>query len=358
MKEILMWNIWVQLAIISSVMITYLVYTIVFCFWFIYLIDAMKRKRSFYKTTLRCIEGESDPHEQILAYNAKTDLVKFVSLFCLNLVEWVGVSFCGIALVLHFVGDYRQEFPANHSLSVPGEWDTKLNIPYIHNTCVVVTMAIIGSLCMYLSAKYAQRSWIISNGIPFWICFLLFSSIVAEILVTLCYTHIVGIWCDIMLVTLSVIFAWKQYKKLNMVLQWSIVDLRVSGDIKLLEKHVRMKRRFNRIFTTIWIGISCILVSEYTNVLSQTAQVILRMSTHSITGRFLCETTRYSHFDSYLFAFLYLLEGSLTIIGSLFIFIPYISYGLCTMYVVLWRLFKGKTGYRTHFQVQLIAPLI
>ena len=318
----------------------------------------MKRKRIFYKTTLRCVEGESDPHQQMLAYNAKTELVKFVSLFCLNLVEWGGVTFWGISLILHFIGDYKQEFPRNHSLSVPEEWETKLNIPYFHNTCVLVSMAIIGNLCMYLSAKYAHKSWIKSNRNSLWICFFLLNSVGTQFLVIICYTHIIGIWCDIMLLTLSVIFAWKQYRKLNMVLQWSIIDLRVKGDIELLEKHVRMKRRFNRIFMTIWIGVSCILVSEYMNVISQTAQILLRMSNHSFTGRLFCETALYSHLDSYVFAFLYVLEGSLTIIGSLFIFIPYIGYGLCTMYVLLWRLFKGKTGYRTHFHVQLITPLI
>ena len=68
----------------------------------------------------------------------------------------------------------------------------------------------------------------------------------AQILVIICDTYIIGIWLDNIVVALSVLFAWKQYRKLNMVIQWSIVDLRVSGNIELLEKQVRMKRRFNR----------------------------------------------------------------------------------------------------------------
>ena len=52
------------------------------------------------------------------------------------------------------------------------------------------------------------------------------------------------------------------------------------------------------------------------------------------------------------------METSIVLIGSLFIFVPYTGYGLCTMFVILWRLLKGKTGYRTHFPVQLIVPLI
>ena len=349
---------WLRFVRISIVSIVYSTLTVVFCFWFVYLVDAMKRKRSFYKATLRCVEGESDPHEQMLAYNAKTQLVKFVSIFCLNLVEWIGVTFGILPLVLQFVRNYQKDHPTNHSLSLQGEWNTKLTIPYIDNACVILSMTIIGSLCMYLSARYSQISWIKSNSIPYWICFFFSGSIASQILIIICYTYIIGIWCDLMLITVSVIFAWKQYRKLNMVLQWSIVDLRVNGDIELLDRHVRMKHRFNRIFTTFWIGISCILVSVYVQVLSRTAHAIQRMSNNSFTEMLLCETAVDSDSDSYVFVLLNFMEAFLTILGSLFIFIPYVGYGLCTMYVLLWRLFRGKTGYRTHFHVQLTDPLI
>ena len=199
--------------------------------------DAMKRKRSSYIKKLECVQGESDPHQYMLACDDKTQLVKFVSIFCLNLVEWMGVTSGLVSLFIHFVGDYQQEFHTNHTLSVLGEWKSKLDIPNFDNTCLEISMCIIGNLCMYLSARYAQKNWIKSNRISLWICFFLLNSIGTQFLVTICYTHILGIWCDIMLLTLSVIFAWKQYRKLNMVLQWSIIDLRVNGDIELvLEK--------------------------------------------------------------------------------------------------------------------------
>ena len=54
--------------------------------------------------------------------------------------------------------------------------------------------------------------------------------------------------------------------RLNMVIQWSIVDLRISEDILLLEKQVWRERRFNRILTSIWIGISCLLVANFIGI--------------------------------------------------------------------------------------------
>ena len=353
-----MWNLRLLLAMLATGIIVYFFYTIVFCFWFIYLVDAMKRKRSFYKATLRCVEGESDPHEQMLAYNAKTELVKFVFLFCLNLVEWIGLTFAYIAFSLYLIGENHQKFAAINFLHVLGELDSKLDFILFSNSFIVMSMAILGSLCMYLSARYAQKSWIKSNRTPYWISFFLFSSIASQILDTICYTHIIGMWCDMILVTLSVIFAWKQYRKLNMVLQWSIVDLRVKGDIELLDRHVRMKRRFNRIFTAIWIGMSCVLVADFTDLISQTTQITLGMYNHPFIDNCGCGTSTHSDFVSYIFSFLYLMEGSFSIIGFFIFFIPYIGFGLCTMFVLLWRLFKGKTGYRTHFHVQLTDPLI
>ena len=223
-----MWFLWIQLSMLFTKITIYIVYTVVYCFWFVYLVDAMKRKRNFYKATLRCVQGESDPHEQMLAYNAKTELVKYVSLFCLNLVEWVGFTVTTIWRTLQFVRVYEQEFPTNNLLPILGKWNSKLHSPYLNNVTLVLAMTIAGSLCMYLSARYTQISWITSKRIPLWIGFFLPISVFTQILVTICYTNIIGIWCDGIITTLSVIFAWKQYRKLNMVIQWSIVDLRVS----------------------------------------------------------------------------------------------------------------------------------
>ena len=353
-----MWLVWVQLSFVVTAMIFYFLYTIVFCFWFIYLLDAMKRKRSFYKTTLRCLQGESDPHQQMLAYNAKTELVKFCICFCLNLVDWVGFTFLTTLLIIKYLSDYQHEFPTNHLLSVSGELTSMLNIISFDVLFLIISLAIIGILCMYLSARYAQKSWITSERIPYWSCFFLLSSIISQMLVYICYTHIIGLWCDILLVTVSVMFAWKQYKKLNMILQWFIVDLRVNGNLKSLEKHTRMKRRFNRIFTTIWIGMYCILATYYIEGAFQTVQFILRTYNRSFTGKLLCDTSINYHLDSYALGVVYLVELFIGGSGIFIIFIPYTGFGLCTMYVLLSRLCKRKTGYRTHFHIVLSRPLI
>ena len=353
-----MWLNLLQLVTIIFEIIAYSLYTVVFCFWFIYLVDAMKRKRSFYKATLRCVEGESDPHEQMLAYNAKTELVKFVFLFCLNLVEWVGITFAYIAFTLYFIGENEQRFPSIHLLRVLRELDSKLDFFSFSSSNLVISMVVLGSLCMYLSARYAQKSWIKSNRIPYWICFFLFSSIASQILVAVCYTHIIGKWCDIILVFLSVVFAWKQYRKLDMVIQWSIVDLRVNGDIELLDRHVRMKRRFNRIFTTFLIGVFFVSAAIFVYVITLTTKFVFRLSNQLFTGKLLCDTTHTSNFDSYAFVIADSLIEFLLVIGMLFGSIFYIGYGLCTMCVLLWRLCRGKTGYRTHFHVEITRPLI
>ena len=353
-----MWLLWIEFATLATGAVLYILNTIVFWFWLIYLVDAMKRKRGYYKTTLRCIEVESDPHLLMLAYNAKTELVKFVYLFCLNLIDWAGITSALLLSILQFVRDNQTELSNDHLPSGSGKWYSpyKLSIQYFGNIYLIFSTSIIGSLCMYLSARYAQKSWIKSNRIPYWICFFLLSLSAAQILVIICDTYIIGIWCENMIVTSSVIFAWKQYRKLNMVIQWSIVDLRVSGNIELLVKQVRMKRRFNRIFTTIWIGVSCLLLTNFIILISQTTNIIHRMDNHSFTETLLCP----SKIEANDPINIYFIQEIIATIGCLFIFIPYVGYGLCIMFVILWRLFRGKTGYRTHFHVHdmLTKPLI
>ena len=153
-----------------------------------------------------------------------------------------------------------------------------------------------------------------------------------------------------------------------MVLQWFIVDLRVSGEIQLLEKHIRMKRRFNRIFTTIWIGVSCVVVAGSINLICYTILFILRMDNFSFTDLSV-DFPMASNLESTLYKdcisnnrtdilVLFPITECIVLVGFLFFFIPYIGYGLCTMSVLLWRLFRGKTGYRTHFPVHLTKSLI
>ena len=340
---------WLQLAIFATAVVGYILYTVVFWFWFIYLIDVIKRKRGYYKATLRCLEREFDPHQQTLAYNAKTELVKFVFLFCLNLLEWIGFTAAITTCILNAVWDYQQE------PSEKGKWYYKLQVPPLpYNMCLVNFLTTLGSLCMYLSARYAQKSWIKSNRIPYWICFLMLSSILSQILIIISYTHIIGMWCDEIINVVCMIFAWKQYRKLDMVLQWFIVDLRVSGEMELLEKHIKMKRRFNRIFTTIWIGVSCVVVAGSINLICYTILFILRMDNFSFTDRF----SNASNLEVLYTRIVFPITECIVLVGFLFFFIPYIGYGLCTMSVLLWRLFRGKTGYRTHFPVQLTKSLI
>ena len=161
-------------------------------------------------------------------------------------------------------------------------------------------------------------------------------------------------WCDEIINVVCMIFAWKQYRKLDMVLQWFIVDLRVSGEMELLEKHIKMKRRFNRIFTTIWIGVSCVVVAGSIYLICYTILFILHMDNFSFTDRF----SNTSKFELLYTTIVFSITECILLVGFLFFVIPYIGYGLCTMYVLLWRLFKGKTGYRTHFPVHLTKSLI
>ena len=145
-----------------------------------------------------------------------------------------------------------------------------------------------------------------------------------------------------------------------MVLQWSIVDLRVNGNLKSLEKHTRMKRRFNIIFRTIGISVSFLFTAFFITAIIYTTQIIYHLYNHPFTASFLCDSSFVSYPDSfmYAFSFAYSIAGVLMLVGTLIIAIPYIGFGLCTMYVLLWRLIRGKTGYRTHFHVELSRPLI
>ena len=211
----------------------------------IYLIDAIKRKSACYKSNLRCQQGQVDSRNPSLAYIAKTELVKYQFLFCLNVVEWLGYTSTTIIYSISTVENYHHPEYTNHTntthIAIP-----LLLLPLLGNVCFELSITLVGCLCMYLAGRQAQKSWIKSNSIPYWICFFLLGYIVTQVLVTVQYTSIIGIWLDHLLIMLLLVFAWKQYRKLNMVIQWSIVDLQVRESKRSLAKQIRSKRNFNR----------------------------------------------------------------------------------------------------------------
>ena len=95
----------------------------------------------------------------------------------------------------------------------------RFNVLNLDNLSMIMCTAFIGSLCMYLVARQARISWIKSNTIRYWICFFLLCWIATQILITVCYTSIIGEWLDRILLGIVLVFAWKQYRKLDMVIQ-------------------------------------------------------------------------------------------------------------------------------------------
>ena len=350
-----MTTLFLDLIFVFILIITFvdILLTIVCLFWCIFLIDAIKRKYACYRSNLRCQQGEDDFHNQSLAYIAKTELVKYGFLFCIHIVEWLGFTFATIFTLVNTANYYHYQNLANHTNSTHKSLPL-VDLPFLNNVFLELSMVLVGCLCMYLAERQAQISWIKSNSIPHWICFFLLCSILTQTLVTVRYTRIIGIWLDILLITLSLIFALRQYRRLNMVIKWSIVDLQVRGSKRLLAKQIRMKRNFNKGFTLIRIGVICILISE---ILMGLFVTVKRITHKEHAGNLsIFQNSDISHI--YILQALSLTLASLSAIGYFIVFFPYIAYGFVTMFVILWRLFKGKTGYRTHFHNQLTDPLV
>ena len=330
-----------------------LLITIVFCFWFVYLLDAITRKWKFYKNALRCLQQENfDSQQQILVYNAKTEFVKNVFLFFMNFIEWLALIFICVENTIDIIPVFANCENANTTNNITHSSRNKLNsdctsIPFLdpifmtlENNCAVLSLVLIASLCKYLASRFYQCSWITSDNIPYLISLCILYQVVSQIIATFSSFFILIEFFNLFLLTVSTLFALKQYRKLLMVINWTIVDLRVSGNNFLLKKQIRMKRTFTRIFASIWVGISLVLIYHY---------LLFCLIICGIISYFLSpEIGKISS----------ILNGVIQIplaIGLVVIYTPYVGYGLSTMFVVLRRLYTGKSAYRTHFHNPLYA---
>ena len=367
---------WWVIACLLIVALISLVTTTVFCFWSVYLFDTIRQKRkSYQKTILRIKKGYDDQQQHILAYNAKTEYVKNVFLFIQNFIEWIAFLFARIGYGLYFMKEYyhyeRQvqahnasEYTSYGVLFIQND-EMQLNYSFAYSflflpdTLNIVSLILIASLCMYLASRQARTSWIKSTRIPYLIGFFLICCTINQILASFCSLHVIADWLSAIIMTVALIIAIKQYKKLKMVINWSIVDLNISRKKRLMEREIQKKKHFTRIFMFIWAGYTSLLVCAYLMAIFYTLVIVFHVDNDSFHPLSLCHkpVSLNSAYNIVLSVIFYakLVFGY---IGISCIFIPYIGYGLLTMYVVLWRLWKGRTGYKTHFHNQLRTPLI
>ena len=252
-------------GLISLVVIAFvcLLTTIVFCFWFVYLLDAIRSKWKFYKNALRCLQQENfDSQQQILVYNAKTEFVKNVFLFVMNFIEWLALIFICVAYIIYIArvlidcqegntitnnntnsSHYLMQMPCIITKIVAFRIPStgRVFISLAHN-CAVLSLVLIASLCMYLANRFSQCSWISSANIPYLISLSILYQVVSQIIASFCSFLIIAELFNLFLFTVSTLFALKQYRKLLMVINWTIVDLRVSANNLLLKRQIRMKR--------------------------------------------------------------------------------------------------------------------
>ena len=366
---------WLLVGSVTLFVLSLLI-TVVFFFWFVYFLDAIQRKWKFYKSELKCLQRENfDIQQQTLVYNAKTEFVKNIFLFTLNLVEWLAFIFARFGYVVYFTHQfYEDEINNNQSLPLNEHSSfVVLNITtgnitiqysvysflYLTNVFFVLSLILVASLCMFLAARIARKSWIKSNRIPHLIAFFLVCLIINQTLVSFCSSQIISNWFTTLLVTASFFIAIKQYKQLRMVIGWTIVDLFVYRKKGTMEKQIQMKRKFTRLFTIVCTGILILILSEFLSTIVHTLFLILRKKDTTGIDISLCKKSTFKlPVVKDIFTVLFYIKFAIELLGNLFIFIPYVVHGLSTMYAVMWRLYKGKTGYKTHFHIELRAPFI
>ena len=368
------------LFIIVFFVVACLLSTFVFCFWFVYLLDAMRRKWKFYKNALRCLQQEDfDSLQQILVYSSQTEFVKNVFLFIINIIEWlILILSCTAHLIKIAITVVKCEHQnGTNSLTNSSRYVSNLTCVFMNygtistpflttilitiaDNCVVLAVALIGCLCMYLASRFSQCSWISSYCIPHIISIFIPYLAVLQIIASFCYLHIIAKALFLLLLTVSTVFTVRQYRKLLMVINWTIVDMRVSGNGLLLERQVRMKRTFARLFLCLLMGALILLSSQYLEFSLMICEIMFRSYSSSFVDISFCGDF-YIPFPEIRNLFpisFYIVNHILPITGSILFYTPYLGYGICTMFVIVLRLFTGKSGYRTHFNYDLYAPFI
>lgn len=358
---------WWLLIYSVSIFVIGVTTTIVAWFWIVYLIETARRKWKIYKHALNCIEqgGEDGDEYQISAYNAQTEVVKMLFLFFMNLLEWVAMLASCTGGLSKFLEEYLQleEKQSNsHNVSevsngflyTPGKINFKFSIVHVcfflANSCLVMCINLGSCLLMYLAARQARKSWITTKKLPYLVTFSFLSLTITQVLALFCTIHIIACCINIFLLLISILIAIKQYRKLLLVIEWSIVDLSISQNNILLVKQQRMKRKFIKLFNILLFAIILFTISQIIWSIYLASVLVFRESNSTMFFSSLCEISHFPNSEQYYYSIILTwISFCVGFIGMLFVLIPYIGYGFSMMFVILFRLYKGKTGFKTHF---------
>ena len=348
---------------LSTVMI-FLVFIVAFCFWFLYLLQNIIQKRNSYKVAMRNIQY--DQNSVSVAYKAETELVKNTFLFIMNVVELLSIIIIIVpATFLTSTSDVGSNdthvgfyILAKQSLTT-NVVDTLNNKLLLYSNTLgiavfILSLTLITSLCTYLTARCANKSWMQTTYIPYYIAIVLITLLMMQVCTMICSLTVItrfGYWIFQNIIFLLLV---RQSKKLKMVLNWTIVDLRISQINRTLRlKLERELRKFSRLLHLLWTGIFLLLLSE--SILSVIIVITVVKQNIGSTDLKLCsiKEDKFDTNDDFLILTNFI-SNTVFCAGISLIVIPYILVGYYTLCVAVWRRVRGRTGYRTHFRNPLL----
>ena len=353
--------------------IIFFVSTVAFIFWFIFLLKELLLRKAIYKSALKRCNEYNGTEQRETVYKANTDYNKSIFLFLINIFEWIAgmyvfvdyMYFIGISLVIHFRGADPIENQVNSNIG-KYLWGTEIlgsyifsNIMFTGYNFLLLTLMSTACLCNYLTARYARKSWIKHDKIPYIITLTVVFIIITQISSLFCYLTLIVRWVHMLVLVLVLVFGMHQSRKLRMVINWTVVDLAVGqNNLKQLNKLKRMIVSFRIYITIYWIGCICLFISILGANVNLTSQIVLQNifspNHHHYNP---CTNENNAHNDHKLKYITFIetcfsvVENIACLLGYVLVHVPYTVYGYYTMSVLIWRRVTGRSEYCTRYSV-------
>lgn len=351
----------------------YLVYTVAFIFWFSYLLRDLIYRRACYKSALRRLHDCSDQYQQEVVYMVNTIYVKSKFLFSLNIIGWLSETSNVAAYIYEFIEDTLNcvdvfDQPTNasfsgHLLLTNNNSDCLMGLPradaltfsnllLLGNNLKIMGLMLIACMGRYLTARYARKSWIKHNEIPYIITLTVVYIFITQISsVFHYYVFLLVRWIQWVAFISVVAFVIWQGRKLLIVIKWMIVDLEISQNYKgLLTKFKLIHKRVKKVIALVSIASICFSILILITNIGLVIGILL-----SRYGTTLNKTTHYASLINRSFD---IISVILYVVPFIIVFGPFLGNGLVAISVLTCRCVRGKTGYRTHFANPLRTKLL
>ena len=225
---------------------------------------------------------------------------------------------------------------------------------------MILTCVLISSLCQYLIARYARKSWIHCKKLPHYICLYIFLITIVDVSYFFCYLTFISNCLQWLFGAIMFAITTIQFNRFIAEINRKNKDLENIKDYEIRLRNLKMsKNRCILCMKLLSTGIVLFILAELlSNIFIGTELILHGIYKQNFLRKSSFCKVHQGNIPLPIFVTISSLNTIITVIGFMFVLGPYLVIGYQTMFILIWRRITGKTGVKIRYNNHLTKKLL